>query len=71
MAYQRVLGSIPSGQTDRISGFVEGARALLRENNTVGDEPMKIEVEFSDSGNCHILLVIGKWVGAYEASYDD
>jgi hypothetical protein len=56
------LASIPSGNTERISGFVEGANQMIANMpNSTGNDPMKIELEFRDTGNCHIWLVTGRW----------
>lgn len=64
------LGSIPDGQTDRISGFVEGARASLkRVLHSCEDNPMEIDIEFRDTGNCHIWLLEGKWIDG-KANFD-
>lgn len=54
------LTSIPMGQYGRISGFVEGAKAMI---NTIdySKHPYKIEVDFKKSGNCHIYLITGEW----------
>jgi len=66
------LASIPSTNTDRISGFVAGAKAMLAEMpNPSGNDPMDIDVEFRRSGNCHIYLLTGRWVGPYEADFSN
>lgn len=53
---QYELASIPSGQTERINGFVEGANKLLNRLWNTGMEEMTIELEFRPSGNTHIYL---------------
>ena len=65
------LGSFPKGQADRISGFWNGAKAMLNNIPDAPDNiPMKLEFRKMESGNCHIFLVMGKWVGLHEASFD-
>ncbi len=64
------LTSIPSTQIVRIEGFMAGAKAMLQNMpNATGNDPMDIEVEFRKSGNCHIYLVTGRWVGPHEAEF--
>ena len=55
------LACIPSSQTARIESFVAGAKATLRVTTDSGSDPMKVEPEFRDTGNCHIWLVTGRW----------
>jgi hypothetical protein len=64
------LKSIPSTQTDRIDAFVSGANEVLKHvPNSSGNEPMCIDVDFRSTGNCHINLLIGQWVGAHKAEF--
>lgn len=64
------LASIPSTQSANIAGFVAGAKAMLvNMPNPTGNDPMDLEVEFRRTGNCHIYLVTGRWVGPYEADF--
>lgn len=66
------LVSIPSTQRDRIEGFVAGAKAMLAEvPNASGNDPMCVDVEFRKSGNCHIYLLTGRWVGPHEADFSN
>ena len=55
---QYELASIPSGQTERIAGFVEGANKMLNQIWNTGMEEMTVELEFRDSGNTHIYLEV-------------
>lgn len=50
------LASIPSGQTQRIEGFIQGANSLLRQLWNSGMEDMEINFENRNSGNTHIYL---------------
>ena len=66
------LASIPSTNTERIASFVAGARAMLAQMpNASGNDPMDIEAEFRRSGNCHIFLLTGRWVGPHEADFSN
>lgn len=66
------LTSIPVSQLARIESFVEGARAVLAKiPNASGNDPMDIDLEFRSTGNCHIYLLFGKWVGPHEAEFPD
>lgn len=66
------LVSIPSSQIDRIEGFISGAKAMLiNMPNPSGNDPLDIEVEFRSSGNCHIYLLVGRWVGPHEADFSN
>ena len=57
------LASIPTPQYQRIEGFVAGAKKMLEHlPNPTGNDPAKIDVDFKESGNCHISLVTGRWV---------
>lgn len=56
------LASIPSTDIRRIDGFVAGAKQMARHwPNPTGNDPIKIDIDFRKSGNCHIFLVTGQW----------
>jgi hypothetical protein len=66
------LASIPSTQIDRIDGFMSGVNAALNHMpNQSGNEPMTVDLEFRASGNCHIHLLVGRWVGSTEADFSN
>lgn len=67
------LASFPVSQTARLEGFVQGAKATLglTTQSSGGDDPMCIDWVARDSGNAHVFLLIGKWVGPYEAVFPE
>jgi hypothetical protein len=67
------LASFPVNQIARREGFVQGAKAALDmgTRNSGGDDPMCIDWVTRDTGNVHVFLLIGKWVGPYEAVFPE
>lgn len=66
----REIASVPQNQQDRIAGIVEGAKKTLTQICTSSDDPVQVYLEFKDSGNCHIYLEYGKWVGPLQAEFE-
>lgn len=50
------IASVPSGQTERIAGILEGSRKLLAQIWNSGMDNMEIIHENRESGNTHIYL---------------
>lgn len=64
------LKSYPKSQIDLIAGCIEGANAVLANiPNATGNDPMRIVTEHKDSGNVHIYLEFGRWVGSFDADF--
>lgn len=66
------IASIPSTKSDTILGFVQGAKAIVAHiPNPDGNDPMCIDLEFRASGNCHIYLITGRWIGPHQAEFPE
>jgi len=62
------LKTIPTHKADAILHYVTGARAVLNEITTDGDDPVEVDFK-ADNGQTEIFLVYGKWVGPHQASF--
>lgn len=68
-----LLAEIPAVENRYIEGFVQGVEAMLREMpNPSGNDPMDVQFELSTAENlCRVYLVTGRWVGPFEAIFNN